>query len=147
MPKPIKITFKPKNKKVIVFDNDVVTGRTLRRVEKELNEYSPKYLDLLLIYEFTYLHVSHYKQWKKNNYLPLPDFGEGKIVSLEETTEGMDVSYRYPDDSRFLSPRVKSYTNKEGLWIKCRANVPKSFRKTMTLSKDFHELNHSSGAK
>jgi hypoxanthine phosphoribosyltransferase len=54
-----------KDKRVIVFDNDVVTGRTLKRAERELNGLNPEYLDLLLVYGHTEVSLEKYMKWEK----------------------------------------------------------------------------------
>ena len=54
-----------KGKKLIVFDNDVVTGRTLNRLSRELKEYEPSCLDLLLHFDYTIVSPKDYFKWKK----------------------------------------------------------------------------------
>lgn len=39
-----------KNKNIVVFDKDVVSGRTTKRVSEELQKYQPKKVDLVLIH-------------------------------------------------------------------------------------------------
>lgn len=65
-----------KEKRVILFDNDVVTGRTLRRAVREICKFKPKGIDLLLVQAYTHLNKTHYKKNKKffkKDYEPLPD--------------------------------------------------------------------------
>ena len=52
-------------KRIILFDNDVVTGRTIKRAVKEVSRFSPEYIDLLLVYEMTCLNRKMYHKWKK----------------------------------------------------------------------------------
>lgn len=52
-------------KRILLFDNDVVTGRTIKRAVKELNRFSPEYIDLLLVYELTCLSIRAYHKWKE----------------------------------------------------------------------------------
>lgn len=41
------------DKRLILFDNDAITGRTLRRAVRELSRLAPRYIDLLLVYKST----------------------------------------------------------------------------------------------
>ena len=52
------------NKKVLVFENDVVTGRTLKRAMRELQALNPQSIDLLLSYGHTEVSRSNYDKWK-----------------------------------------------------------------------------------
>lgn len=52
------------DKKVVLFDNDVVTGRTLRRAYRELTVLGCKRIDLLLVYGHTEASSENYKTWK-----------------------------------------------------------------------------------
>ena len=54
-----------KDKRVVVFDNDVVTGRTLKRAEREINKLHPQYADLLLVYGHTEVNPENYAKWSK----------------------------------------------------------------------------------
>lgn len=57
--------FSLKGKRVIVFDNDVVTGRTLRKAVRELKKMGPATIDLLLVYGHTELSPLNYDKWKR----------------------------------------------------------------------------------
>mgnify|MGYP001564541912 CR=1 FL=1 len=52
-------------KKVIVFDVDVVTGRTLKRAARELCAFNPTGLDLLLTRQEVTLSKEEYQDWRR----------------------------------------------------------------------------------
>lgn len=60
------------NKKIILFDNDAITGRTLKRAVKELENYYPEFIDLMLIHKHTPISLSKYKE-KYEKYISLSD--------------------------------------------------------------------------
>lgn len=51
-------------KRVLVFDNDVVTGRTLKRAIQELQRINPASIDLLLVYGHTEVSPERFERWK-----------------------------------------------------------------------------------
>jgi len=131
-----EINFKDiKNKKLLILDNDVVTGRTLNRTVRELSKFSPKYMDLLLIFEKTYLTVEDYKKWSKNYSLPNISeiFSSSEIKSVRESKEGLEIYYKVNGNTERIY-----LDNKSTLPVKTLKNVPKEIRKIMTLEKDFN---------
>lgn len=126
-----------RGKGLILFDNDVVTGRTLRRAMKELGRFSPKYVDLLLMHEMTYLSVGNYKKWRRNNNVPaVEDSYTFTPLEIRETPNGIEVDYIRPDEDW---TRTMELDDSRLLALRTRRNVPKEIRKTMTLQNDFKD--------
>ncbi|PIO00449.1 hypothetical protein COT72_01965 [archaeon CG10_big_fil_rev_8_21_14_0_10_43_11] len=46
-----------------MFDNDVVTGRTLQRAYHEIARLEPAFVDVLLMYKYTRVDSKRFKQW------------------------------------------------------------------------------------
>ena len=124
-------------KRLLLFDNDVVTGRTLNRVVRELGKNLPKYMDLLLMHEITLLSVDAYKRWSKNYNIPaLEDSYDFEMVETRETPQGIEIDY-VRDGEQW--PRTIELDNDSLLALNTRRNVPKEIRKTMTLQNDFND--------
>lgn len=144
-----------KDKKVIVFDNDALTGRTLRRAATEIGAYSPQAIDLLLTYEETPIYTEKYIGGKIPRGLPSPaeitqknwaKHGLDRIVEGWESVEkgiprgwlsgekGININYRQSDvySTSLFIPYTKILT----LW-NTRINVPSTYRKVQTLQKNF----------
>lgn len=122
-----------KNKRIILFDLDAVTGRTINRASKELEKFNPKYIDALLIHPSTIVGVGNYKRLRKRFNLPtpneiysyIPDFAQA-----EECSEGIRV-YR-----NCLGREAITISNKTFLGYPCRAVISNKVRKVMSL-RDF----------
>lgn len=135
------------NKRVLLFDNDVVTGRTIRKAGNELHKFSPRYLDLLLMHEMTFVSARHYKSWRKNYNLPTPQeiYPHLNILDTRETLEGLEIDYiPFDDIQQRWNIRTMKKQNEElfvGLNTKERVKLVmdsrKGFRKVMTLENDF----------
>lgn len=85
-----------KNKKVILFDNDVVSGRTIRRAVREIIKFKPKKIDLLLSVYNTYMSMTYYKKHKrflKEKHKIIGEERYGKYVYLI-----VDTSYQIPKE-------------------------------------------------
>jgi len=125
-------------KKLLLFDNDVVTGRTLNRTVRELGKYSPEYMDLLLMHETTFLTVDAYKKWNKNYSVPAAEdtYAHLKPTDIRETPEGLEVNY-YRDGESW--PTTIKLDNDQILAFSTRKNVPKEIRKVMTIQRDFKD--------
>jgi hypothetical protein len=124
-------------KKLLLFDNDVVTGRTLNRTVRELGKFSPEYMDLLLMHETTYLTVDSYKRWNKNHSVPaVEDSYSFKPKDIRETPEGLEVDYFRDGESW---PTTIQLNNDQLLALNTRRNVPREIRKVMTIQKDFKD--------
>ena len=133
-----------KGKKIIVFDNDALTGRTLRRTVKEMNKCSPKSMDLLLFYERTPLTARMYKRGKVPKNLPSPieiyneiwdkNGSNNLATSWKSTKEGLIINYlKY-------GQYEETITENWGSWLtmfSCKTNIPKGFENVMTLENDF----------
>lgn len=52
------------DKRILVFENDVVTGRTLKRTVRELQALNPQFIDLLLVYDHTEISYANYEKWR-----------------------------------------------------------------------------------
>lgn len=79
-----------KNKKILIFDNDLLTGETVRSLSDELLKRGAKYTDLLLVYGTTRQKPDFYEQILKskfkNNPKILGESENGEIV-LDTTCE------------------------------------------------------------
>lgn len=95
------------DKRIVVFENDVVTGRTLRRAIKEINFLNPLFVDLLLVYEGTLVSHENYEKWEK-------------FLSEEVTI-------------------VETLCIPCNLYLDTMCQIPKGFRKVMTLEDDFED--------
>lgn len=102
-----------KNKKVIFFDNDIVTGRTIRRAVKEINKFHPQKMDLLLSMYNTYMSKTNHKRYKKSLRKELNKIGKEKW--------GRATYY-------ILDPTH---------------NIPKEIGKVFALDKDFKNIHHT----
>lgn len=125
-----------KGKKVLLFDNDAVTGRTLRRTVRELSVFSPGYVDLLLNYKCTPVTVKNFKKWRVQFNLDIIDsFAEGtRILCVEDTEEGLLVKYIKPgylENADFA--KTMTFGKKEAVCVRTSRNVPREIRKVMTL--------------
>jgi len=124
-------------KRLLLFDNDVVTGRTLRRTTRELGKSSPACMDLLLMHETTLLTVEGYKKWRKSYNIPaIKDSFDFDPLEIRETPKGIEIDY-VRDGERWQ--RTMKLDNRFMLALSTRRNVPKEIRKTMTLQKDFED--------
>ena len=56
-------------RKIVVFENDVVTGRTLTRAIKEINKLNPDYADLLLVTRYTDVDIRQYQELKDRGFI------------------------------------------------------------------------------
>lgn len=133
-----------RDKRVIVFDNDALTGRTLRSAAREIESFSPSLMDLLLVYEKTPITSRMYMNGRVPQGLPSPteiyesiwsENGSDNIIQgWQPNEEGLRIDYlkygRYSE----------SFTLRPTDWItmlNTRTNVPESFGKIKTLEKDF----------
>lgn len=114
--------FDVRDKRVLVFENDVVTGRTLRRAIREILLLKPAQVDLLLVYGHTEVRPLLFQRWSR--YLTpdckvLPPNGTrnicldtmcqiprgfGKVMSLEKTFQPLNI----PDAVELLSTKLLS---------------------------------------
>lgn len=79
-----------REKRVIVLENDVVTGRTLERTARELGTYTPSKLDLILIHQVTAIHRRKSGTW-------FPYFREGvKVVQSDRNEIYLDTRAQVP---------------------------------------------------
>lgn len=72
-----------KGKKILLFDNDLVTGNTVNALADKLLILKPEFIDLLLIYNHTEITPEFYKQVKplfKNKPDEIGKMADGKIV-------------------------------------------------------------------
>jgi len=124
-------------KKLLLLDNDCLSGRTLRRAVRELRKFSPKYIDLLLIYEgIPILTVDEYKKSKDRYPHAIEDsYPNLSITEVRETSEGLELDYI--DDVGMIE--TIELNDKMRLAIKTRRNVPEGIRKTMTLCENFED--------
>jgi len=121
-------------KKVILFDNDVVTGRTINRASKELNKYSPAYIDLLLVHETTLMNVSVYKKLSKTFLLPVMEDTLNKEVYELQSVEIIDNSVRahvFHKKKEYYT--YLNYNNNQCVSLNVRRNIPKTIRKVYTV--------------
>lgn len=90
-----------REKRILLLENDIVTGRTLKKAAQELEKYSPEFVDILLCFSETPIQVSDYKKWKRYG-LPLPVYAVEKesntnykfvkVLLIKETDEGIEMS-------------------------------------------------------
>ncbi len=127
-----------KDKRLLLMDIDVVTGRTLKRAVHELGKYSPQLMDLLLVHENTILNVKTYKNWRRIYNLPSPQevWSHLDVVGYRETPVGLQLDFR--QEGNWID--TLEYGNSQIVSMNVRRNVPPQIRKTMTLSKDFKGL-------
>lgn len=131
-----------RDKRVIVFDNDAITGRTLKRAAVEIGRYVPRCMNLLLVREYTILNVGLYKAWRRSFNLPSltalieSNFPRLNVRGCRETSEGIEADY-VKGDSRFSYEETLRLKNEDLLGLSTRWNVPSEFGKVMTLQKDF----------
>lgn len=124
------------DKRIIVFDNDALTGRTLSRTAKELGKFNPKVMDLLLVYERSPLTPNLYKNGKVPKGLPDPKEFYSNIDVLSWSPAkggGLEITY---DNGGY----EKTFVVKKHSWMHmfdCRTNVPSGFGRVQTLEKDF----------
>ncbi|MBI3623001.1 hypothetical protein HY212_02890 [Candidatus Pacearchaeota archaeon] len=132
-------------KRVIVFDNDALTGRTLRRASRELSVLSPSKMDLLLIYEQTPITTNMYRNGRTPRGLlsPVENFNKW---NRENGREHVATEWHPTPDGGLVLKYLKNGSWEEtrefrkGDWVymhNCRTNVPEEFEKVMTLEKDF----------
>lgn len=122
------------DKKIVIFDNDVVTGRTIDRAVFELEKFSPKYLDLLLMHETTLLDIDVWKDLNKKYDIPISETFPYEPTRIRETQEGLEVDY--VDEFGFTrTNKIKS--GSQNVAVNTRNNVPDNIRKIMTLQEDF----------
>jgi len=81
-----------KDKKIILFDNDVVTGRTLRRIVKELYGFKPQKIDLLLLMYYTTVNITNYGKIKKflkkeHKVMGEQRYGKYRVLLLDTTCQ------------------------------------------------------------
>lgn len=123
-----------KDKRLILLDNDVITGRTIKKAVEELGKYSPKFMDLLLIYEVTRCSIGNYKAWRRYG-LPEPKeiWNDLEVISSKETKDGLEITYPIGEHAETLV-----YDDSNIINLNTRRNVPKGVRKIMTLERDFN---------
>ena len=128
-----------REKRILVFEDDVLLGRTMKRTVRELNKYSPEFTDLLMIWEHTIMSVKDYKKWRKDYDLPSPQEMWHNLVIVEEneTPEGLEIKYMRSDDLEYYG---REFTKKNNDWVSIttRRNAPEEVRKIMTLASDFN---------
>jgi len=128
-----------KNKKLIVFDNDAVTGRTLRRTVKELSKFAPAYMDLFLVMNYTPVSPKKYEDWRKRGYLPSAlelfkkDLPNLDIIDCQFAGDVYRITYC--EKNGYGCKRV---SERDLIGLDTRTNVPPGFRKIMTLD-DFEK--------
>jgi hypothetical protein len=126
-----------KGKKVLLIDNDVVTGRTTSRAVKEVSKYEPEFMDLLLAFERVPLFVRDYQYLHKlgiapsiNELFPKKDIKRFEIthsgikVICEEYGGGVTDNF-FLENDRYLCV------------VNTRKRAPKEIRKVITLERDF----------
>lgn len=121
------------NKRLLLFDNDIVTGRTMSRAVRELEKYSPAYMDSLLMFPFTMLNVKNYKKWRNTYNLPIQDTFVRPVLNIEETASGIKIKL-LDDDGKEIEREI---SDKSNISIKCNNNAPYGLRKIMNLYPDF----------
>lgn len=115
-------------KRILLFDNDVVTGRTTKKMVKELQKHNPAKIGLLLLWEYTGLSIKNFKKW--SHYFPDDVSLYSHYSSMEFTEEGMKGTLK-------KNGKEISKTNNELTFLNCRINVPSEIDSTHTLAKDF----------
>lgn len=121
-------------KKVLLFDDDAVTGRTLTRATKELGKYSPKHLELLLVHISTAMSVKELIEAGSEVYVrAVMDSMRQCPVDVRETSQGLEADYI--DEGRLIT---QTFLKHDHLSMGTRRNVPSGIRKIMTL-KDFYQ--------
>lgn len=131
------------NKRVIVIENDAITGRTLRRAIREIGKFKPHSVDLLLHYENIPLSFRRYMGFVIKGY-PMPSLKEivehswnkehsiGKVTSIQEKENYCKIGYSLSNSN---SPIY--YIAMDFLWLNTRRVIPDGFDNVMTLQKDF----------
>ncbi|MEK6936972.1 MAG: phosphoribosyltransferase [Nanoarchaeota archaeon] len=123
-----------KDKRVLLIENDIVTGRTTRRAVRELSEYQPKFIDLLLAFEKIPVHAKDYQHLHKLGIVPdiRELFPKLDIKDIRFTKKGIEINYLdlrkkpcFIDNNTFITV------------LNTRDRVPKVIRKTFTLEKHF----------
>ncbi len=130
------------NKKLILLDNDSITGRTIKRAANEIHKYNPEFIDLLLVFEQTPITVKTYKSFKEYNFKTIEEiFLKLNIKEIEEVKEGIII--RYLD--KYNKEEIIFKENEEFLFLlNTRTNITKEIRKIFTLEKDFQNYNEFS---
>jgi len=59
------------DKNVLLLESDIITGRSAKRAERELQKFKPKLIDLLLLFETVPISVGDYERTQK--FLPQPE--------------------------------------------------------------------------
>jgi len=132
------------DKRVIVFDNDALTGRTLRRAGREIQLYNPEVMDLLLVYEKTPITSRMYMNGNVPKGLPSPieiyqriwqeNDSDNFVQDWQAVADGVQIDYlKYGMYSESFTLRPEDWIT----MLNTRTNVPSSFGKIKTLEKDF----------
>lgn len=135
-----------KGKRVVVFDNDCITGKSLRRAVREIESYSPSFIDLLLIHERTPITAKMYMSGKVPVGLPSPveileetfeENGSAHVAYDWDVTEsGIEINYWH--DGNGGIPKVAEFKSPAWLtMLNVRTNIPSNFRKVQTVQRDF----------
>ena len=143
--KPSGVTWRPlgnlneenvRGKRLIIFDVDAVTGRTISKAFNELSRYSPRSVDLLLFYEEVDLRVKDYFKFKKYG-IPEPEkkFSNFQVTDLEETNGQLMLTHLITK----LTKNTIKLEPYQCILINTRKSVPAGIRNVFTLERDFEE--------
>jgi len=84
-----------RDKKLIIFDNDVVTGRTLKRAVKEINKFQPQKIGLFLLEYYTSINKTYRKRVER--------FFKGE--NMFKWKDGR-YTYFFPDTSKRIPKEI-----------------------------------------
>ncbi len=127
-----------KGRRVLVLEGDVFAGRTLKRALRELEEYRPDKIDLLLHVGHTSMPIKDYIKSLKRGSMPiLPK------EAIEETLKVLRYSRKKIKQQKLEGNKITFQFN-DGttktigeLLLDLKRNIPSGFHKIMSVSGDF----------
>jgi len=90
-----------RNKRLVLFDLDAVTGRTIKRAVRELKEFSPERIDALFMRDCTLLSPKRYQKLKGYGIPGVPDiYSHLDVKNWEFTDNGLTLKYIHQEDCK-----------------------------------------------
>lgn len=106
-----------KNQRVLLYENDLVTGESVRQFSEKLMQKNPKSIDLLLVYRHARLEQDFYEQIKtklrkKSKVLGKTEKGEIVIDSTNQVPEIINRTYALETDFSPNNPKLNELLKK-----------------------------------